>query len=62
MNDTIKNILDLNIFIAVPLGIIAQIIPVIAGVFTIIWGYYRIKEIRLTNQIHEANLRKLLKD
>jgi hypothetical protein len=61
MSEHFKNFMDflsLGTFIAV----LTQAIPIIAGLFTIIWGYYRIKEIRLTNKIHEAKLAKLLKD
>jgi hypothetical protein len=37
-------------------GILTQVLPVIAGVLTVIWAWYRIKEIRLAIKIKQKEL------
>jgi hypothetical protein len=37
-------------------------LPHVAAVFTVVWCYYRVKEIRITVKLKELELRQLTKD
>jgi hypothetical protein len=52
--DFIDGVAVLNV-----IGVLTQLIPVVAGVFTIVWGYYRVKDIKLSLKIKQATLDKL---
>jgi hypothetical protein len=58
MNEHLKNILDL-LGVSSAIAIFVNAIPVTAGILTVIWAWYRIKEIRLAIQVRKAELKNL---
>lgn len=57
MNAYLKNTIDI-VSASSAVAIIFQAIPVVVGVLTIIWAWYRIRDIRLSIQIKEKQLKE----
>ena len=61
MSDTIKHILDAGSGVAIVLSFIQAFTPMlnfIAVVLAVIWGYYRIVDMKLSNEIKRKQLKE----